>query len=111
MVCSLIITKLDKIWKATSIFLKMEDDLNIFENGRRPQYFWKWKTTSIFLNGRRPQYFLTWKTTSIFLKMEDDLNHFKVRLGKTTSTISEQPKINKNKYNGCGTAPGNLVHI
>ena len=44
----------------------MEDDLNIFENGRRSQYF-EWKTTSIFFkveddlniseNGRRPQYF------------------------------------------------------
>ena len=45
----------------------------------------------------------------MFLKMEDDLNHFKVRLGKTTSTISEQTKTNKNKNNGCGTAPGNLV--
>ena len=50
------------------MFLKMEDDLNIFENGRRPQKF--------FENGRRPQYFGTmeddlkflekWKTTSIF---------------------------------------------
>ena len=39
----------------------MEDDLNIFENGRQPQYFWKWKTTSIFL------------------KMEDDLNIFQMQ--------------------------------
>ena len=30
----------------TIIFLKMEDDLNFFEKGRRPQFF---------LNGRRPQ--------------------------------------------------------
>ena len=59
----------------------MEDDLNIFENGRRPyfflkeddlNFFFKWKTTSkkimqpkiiksknnnIFENGRRPQLF------------------------------------------------------
>ena len=34
----------------------MEEDIIMFENGRRPQLFWKWKTTSI-----------TWK-------MEDDLN-------------------------------------
>ena len=44
---------------------KMEDDLNILENGRQPQFFSKWKTTSIFLklednlncfeNGRHPQ--------------------------------------------------------
>ena len=47
----------------------MEDDLNILENGRRPQYF---------LNGRRPQYFWKWKTTSIFLKLEADLNIFKM---------------------------------
>ena len=40
--------------------------------------------------------------------MEDDLNHFKARLGQTTST-SEEPKTNKNKNNGCDTAPGNLV--
>ena len=26
-------------WKTTSIFLKMEDDLNFFENGRQPQFF------------------------------------------------------------------------
>ena len=81
------LTKLDEIWKMTSIFLKLEDNLkffqkeddlnflemeddlkktmqpkriktknnNIFENGRRPQFFWKMKTTLIFLNGRRPR--------------------------------------------------------
>ena len=27
----------------------MEDVLNNFENGRRPQKLWKWKTTSKFL--------------------------------------------------------------
>ena len=47
LVCSLILTQLEEIWKTTSIFLKMEDDLNFvlkkeddlnfFENGRRPQ--------------------------------------------------------------------------
>ena len=26
----------------------MEDDLNMLENGRRPKYFGKWKATSIF---------------------------------------------------------------
>ena len=44
-VCNLILTQLDEIWKTTSIFLKMEDDLNYFENGRRPKKKWKWKTT------------------------------------------------------------------
>ena len=45
----------------------MEDDLNFFENRRRPQ---------IFKNERRPQFFFKWKTTTIFLKKEDDLNFF-----------------------------------
>ena len=62
--------------------INMEDNHNIFENGRRPQTFEngrrpqfldKWKTTSIyFLNGRQPQFifpmeedhtFFKWKTT------------------------------------------------
>jgi hypothetical protein len=42
----------------------MEDDLNLFVNGRRPQ---------LFVNGRQPQPFCKWKTNSIILKMEDDL--------------------------------------
>jgi hypothetical protein len=42
-------------WKTTSIFLKMEDDLNIFENGRRPKFFVK---------GRRPHFFNKLNTTS-----------------------------------------------
>jgi hypothetical protein len=29
-------------------FLKMEDDLNILDNGRWPKCFEKWKTTSMF---------------------------------------------------------------
>jgi hypothetical protein len=45
-VCSFILTQLEDIWKTTSIFLKMEDDLNYFKKGRRPYFFWKWKTTS-----------------------------------------------------------------
>ena len=53
---------------------------NVFENGRRPDFF---------LNGRRPDF---------FLKMKDDLKKQIM-----------QPKTNKSKNNGCGTAPGNLV--
>ena len=30
-VCNLILTQLDEIWKKTSIFLKMEDNLNFFQ--------------------------------------------------------------------------------
>ena len=29
-------------------FSKMKDDLNFFKNGRQPQFFHKWKTTSTF---------------------------------------------------------------
>ena len=43
----------------------MEEDLNILANGRRPQYFGKWKTTSIF-----------WQMEDVinFWQMEDDIN-------------------------------------
>jgi hypothetical protein len=52
----------------------MEDDLNVFKNGRRPQFFQRWKTTLIFFkNGRQPQFFQKWKMTSTFDQMEDDL--------------------------------------
>ena len=67
----------------TSILFQMDNDLNILENGRRPQYFGKGTTTSMCwqmeddLNilgiGRLPQYFGKWKTTSIFCQIEDDL--------------------------------------
>ena len=50
--------------------MKMEDDLNLFENGRRHNFI---------ENGRRPQKKI-------------------------------QPKTIKNKNNGCGTTPGNLVY-
>jgi hypothetical protein len=41
----------------------MEDFLNILGNGRRPEYFSQWKTTSFF--GR-------WKTTTINWKLKND---------------------------------------
>ena len=44
----------------------MEDDLNVLKNGRRPQCFGKWNTTSI----QDPN----WKMTSKFWQMKDDLN-------------------------------------
>ena len=28
-------------WKTTLTFLRMEDDLHFFENGRRPTFIWK----------------------------------------------------------------------
>ena len=57
LVCNLISTQPDKIWKTTSIFAywkttsifwKMEDDLNFFENGRRPQFKRNKETTLSF---------------------------------------------------------------
>ena len=61
----------------------MEDDLNFISNGRQPQFFFKWKTTSIFF----------WlKTTSISFQMEDDLNFF--FKWKTTSIFgTAQPQL------------------
>ena len=65
----------------------MKDDLNFFENGRRPQiflkiedelkYFWKLKTTLIiFQNQRRPQFVLIFSSkymiTFFAMKMEDE---------------------------------------
>jgi hypothetical protein len=56
----------------------MEDDLNFLENGRRPTFFLKWKTTSsISQIGRQPQYLGNKRQPALFVKMEDDLN-FKV---------------------------------
>ena len=45
-------------WKTTSILFKMEEDLNLFQNGIQTQF--------VFQNGRRPQFFSKWKTTSNF---------------------------------------------
>ena len=46
-------------------FLQMEDDLHFISNRR------KLKKKS---NGRRPQQFFKWKTTSILFQKEDDPN-------------------------------------
>ena len=51
--------------KVTSIIWKMEDNLNYLEDGRRPQLFEKWKTTSIFSKS---------KMTRLFWQMENNLN-------------------------------------
>ena len=59
----------------------MEDDLNIFEKGRRPQFFGKRKTTTIFLKMKstliKDNATKTIKSkNNNILKMEDDLNNF-----------------------------------
>ena len=49
--------------------------LNFLENGRRLQFFRKWKTTSIFRKMEDDfNFFGKWKMTSFVWKMEDDLN-------------------------------------
>jgi hypothetical protein len=42
----------------------MEDDLNVDQNGRQPQYFNKMEDAlnAFKYNGRRPQFFAKWKT-------------------------------------------------
>ena len=58
-------------------FFLMEDNINL---KKMDEYFifYKSKTTLIFSsNGRQPQFFFKWKTTSKFLWMEDDLQNLK----------------------------------
>ena len=79
----------------------LSNQLNFYENGRQPQFLWKWKTTSIslltqrktflgecwpsklqeleedlnsFENEIQPQFLWKWKTTSFFWKKEDNPN-------------------------------------
>ena len=51
----------------------MEYDLNYFLNGRQSQSKGDLKFEG---NGRQPQFFDKWKTTSICWQMEDDLIYF-----------------------------------
>jgi hypothetical protein len=46
----------------------MEDNLNLLENGRRPQIFGIWNNLNMFANGREPQYKDNWRTISVPLK-------------------------------------------
>ena len=48
------LTQLDEIWKTTSIFLKMEDNLKLFENGREPNFLEIGRQPNFFENGRLP---------------------------------------------------------
>ena len=60
----------------------MEEDLNILANGRRPNYFGKWKTTSIFCQIEDSLNILVvkrqWNTTPIFCQIEDNINFWKI---------------------------------
>ena len=73
-VCNLILTQPDKLWKTTSIFLKIKDDLNFFQMdddlnfvlGNIASSPTKWnmkEDLNFFENGRQPQFFGKWKTT------------------------------------------------
>ena len=64
-----IFLKMEHVWKTTSIFLKMEDDL-IFWKRRQPQFYLKMEDD---LKKIMPPKQLKVKTI-IFLKMSDDLN-------------------------------------
>ena len=58
----------------------MEDNLNLKDNGRQPQYLGKWKIvlekremTSIFLeNEIQPLFFLNGRQPQFYIKMEDN---------------------------------------
>jgi hypothetical protein len=43
----------------------MEDDLKYLENGREHQILGIWNNLNMFANGREPQYKVNWKTRSI----------------------------------------------
>ena len=65
----------------TSISLKMEDDLNFFENGRRPYFFYffiqKKDDLNIFKNGRRPQKINHLHSTAHTSRQPDEQNKLK----------------------------------
>jgi hypothetical protein len=63
--------QLEEIWKITSIFLKMEDNLKKI---MQPKTI-KGKNNNIFENGRQPQ-FLNKEDNLNFLNKEDDHNIF-----------------------------------
>jgi hypothetical protein len=52
----------------------MDDNLDVYTNGRRPQLFRHVEDDLIFLGNRRTSSTFKLKTTSIFRQMEDDLN-------------------------------------
>ena len=100
----------------TSISLNMEDDLNFFENWRRPPFFRKCTTTSTFWNGRRPHFFWNWRRHKLFFQKNDDLNilrnrrqpqkqtlhstfHCNLTNTKTNSKLTQFKQ--KSTWNGC----------
>ena len=70
-----------------------EDKLIIFENGRRPQYFWKWKTTSIFLKIEYDINIFQMKNDFIFFQIDDNLNLIQMEY----NLIFSQMEVNLNR--------------
>jgi hypothetical protein len=108
--------------KTTSISWQMEDNLIIFVNrrrtqfflyGRQPQFFLYLKDDlnlcsmeddhNCFINGRRPQFVYKWKTTSIVLQMKDNLKW--VRRWKMTSDLF----LNGGRPESCQLRLGNTL--
>ena len=58
----------------------MEDDLKLFEKGRQPLIFWKWKMTSNVLEMEDDINLLDMEDdiNLLFLGMEDDLNFLEI---------------------------------
>jgi hypothetical protein len=71
-------------------FYAMEDDLNCFINGRRPQLFYKWKTTSIVLQ-MLPQLLLDGEAGPGPAPEEAKNNQQNNPDSRTTATASSRP--------------------
>ena len=87
----------------------MEEDLKKNENGRRPQFFFKSKTTLIFDAGRRPQF------------LEDEIRpHFylngrqpkiKCNFNQYTEQHRQPDQNNNQKYIGTTKKKSTLIDI
>ena len=69
----------------------MEDDLNIFENGRRPQFLRNGRRPKFLGNGRRPQFLRNGRRPQ-FLELEDDLNLWKMEVDLNFWKMEDNPK-------------------
>ena len=63
----------------------MEDDLQNYLNGRRPQFIHRWKTTSIFIQIEDDLYFLTQRRRSQFCTKQ--IQHSKSQLNLSLAQL------------------------
>ena len=86
LVCNIVSTQLDEIWKSKSIF----------ENGRQPQLFWNWKTT-FFFKWKTISFFWKWKITSNSFENQRLPHFYKSKNGRWPPKFKTtmQPKTNK----------------